>query len=76
MLMIAHIVLATKTVEFYLGKMETKFQVMADYLTANRLKVNNDKTHVMLMCSEQKLRRQSVELSMNVGDCVIASSRT
>ena len=38
--------------------------------------VTPGKTHVMLMCSEQKLRRQSVELSMNAGDCVIASSRT
>ena len=38
--------------------------------------VTPGKTHVMLMCSEQKRRRHSVELSMNVGDCVIASSRT
>ena len=63
-----------KDCEVLLGKMETKFQVMADYLTSNQLKVNSDKTHVILMRGEQKLIRQSVELSMNAGDCVIASS--
>ena len=43
---------SNKDCEVLLGKMETKFQVMADYLTANRLKVNSDKTHVMLMSNE------------------------
>ena len=33
-----------------------KFSVMADYLTANRLKVNGEKTHLNIMTTEQKRR--------------------
>ena len=37
-------------------KLSDKFTVMADYLTANRLKVNSDKTHLIVMTTEQKRR--------------------
>ena len=30
-----------------------KFSLMSDYLTANRLKVNSDKTHLIVMTTEQ-----------------------
>ena len=57
------------------GKLEAKFQMMADYLTSNRLKVNSDKTHLLVLSTEQKQRRQSVEVSMNAGNSVIVSSQ-
>ena len=37
-------------------KLSEKFEVMADYLTANRLKVNSDKTHLMVMTTQQNRR--------------------
>ena len=36
------------------ANLSQKFDVMADYLTANKLKVNNDKTHIMIMCTDQR----------------------
>ena len=38
------------------NKLSDKFSVMAEYLTANRLKVNSDKTHLLVMTTEQKRR--------------------
>ena len=37
-------------------KLSENFSIMANYLTANRLKVNSDKTHLRVMTSEQKRR--------------------
>ena len=37
-------------------KLSEKFEVMADYLTANRLKVNSDKTHLIVMTTQQNRR--------------------
>jgi hypothetical protein len=36
------------------NKLSEKFEVMAEYLTANRLKVNSDKTHLLVMTTTQK----------------------
>ena len=47
-------------------KLSEKFQVMAEYLTENRLCINTDKTHMMVLCTEQKRRHidtQSVILN-------------
>ena len=37
-------------------KLSENFSIMANYLTANRLKVNSDKTHLIVMTTEQKRR--------------------
>ena len=37
-------------------KLTEKFQVMSEYLTENRLCINSDKTHMMVICTEQKRR--------------------
>ena len=47
-------------------KLTEKFQVMSEYLTENRLCINSDKTHMMVICTEQKRRHidtQSVILN-------------
>ena len=45
-----------KTPEELSEKLTTKFNAVADFLTDNKLKVNEDKTHLMIMTSRQKRR--------------------
>ena len=48
------------------GKLSSKFQVMSNYLKENRLCINTEKTHMMVLCTEQKRRyidTQSVTLN-------------
>ena len=42
-------------------KLTEKYNIMADFLTSNKLKVNDDKTHQLVLTSRQK--RQHVDLS-------------
>ena len=42
-------------------KLSQKYNIMADFLTANKLKVNDDKTHLLVLTSRQK--RKHVDLS-------------
>ena len=44
---------------------------MADYLTANRLKVNNDKTHLLIMTTEQKRRKHPTRARTEVENDII-----
>ena len=57
-------------------KLSQKFDVMAEYLTANKLKVNNDKTHLMLMCTDQRRRKQTSTLKVMIGSTEIEVSQT
>jgi hypothetical protein len=38
-------------------KLSEMFEVMADYSTANRLKVNSDKTHLIIRTTAKKRRK-------------------
>ena len=38
------------------NQLSEKFSVMAEYLTANRLKVNSDKTHLIVGSAEESVR--------------------
>ena len=58
------------------SKLSEKFTVMADYLTANKLKVNNDKTHLMLMCTSQRQRQIPRDFSMLAENHVIRVSES
>ena len=55
-------------------KLSVKFNNMADYLTANKLKVNKDKTHLLVMCTDQRQRRQQTEVVINAENNVIRST--
>ena len=38
------------------AKLSDKYNVLADFLAANKLKVNDDKTHLLVMTTSQKRR--------------------
>ena len=53
-------------------KMSNKFQTMSQYLTQNRLCINTDKTHIMVLCTEQRRRHiDTTAVSLNTGSEVI-----
>ena len=53
-------------------KLTEKFQVMSEYLTENRLCINSDKTHMMVLCTEQKRRHIDTQsIILNTGSELI-----
>ena len=67
----------TATTEAELSaKLSSKFKVIANYLTENRLCINTDKTHLLLMCTEQKRRHVNMRaVTLFTGTEVISPSR-
>ena len=57
-------------------KLSHKFELMAGYLTANKLKVNSDKTHLIVMCTDQRRRHHATDASIITGTEVIEVSTT
>ena len=58
-------------------KLNRKYQVMSEYLTENRLCINSDKTHILLMSTKEKKRKnKESNISLNTGHEVITPSRT
>ena len=55
-------------------KLSHKFDLMADYLTANKLKVNSDKTHLIVMCTDQRRRHHATDASIVTGNEVIEAT--
>ena len=56
-------------------KLSGKFQVMSEYLTENRLCINTDKTHMMVLCTEQKRRHIDTQAVMlNTGSEIIQAT--
>ena len=55
-------------------KLSEKFTVMADYLTANLLKVNSNKTHLIVMTTEQYRRRHPTTVSIATEDGMIEAT--
>ena len=52
--------------------MSSKFQRMSQYLTENRLYINTDKTHIMIMCTEQRRKHiETTAVSLHTGCEVI-----
>ena len=57
-------------------KMKSKFETMSDYLTENRLYMNSDKTHTIVMCTEQKRRYTDTDaVTLDTGSEVIIPSQ-
>ena len=58
-------------------KLNQKFKVMSTYLTENRLCINTDKTHLLIMSTRQKRRRNRETLAiLDTGNEQIEPSRT
>ena len=57
-------------------KLNQKYSVLADFLTANKLKVNDDKTHLIVMTTRQKRQHRDTSLvTINTPTAVITPSR-
>ena len=46
-------------------KLNDKYRVMAEYLGNNRLKLNDDKTHLLVMTTQQKQRIITIDTKIN-----------
>ena len=46
-------------------KLNDRYRVMADYLGNNRLKLNDDKTHLLVMTTQQKQRIITTDIKIN-----------
>ena len=57
-------------------KLSEKYAIMADYLTANRLKVNSDKTHLVVMCTDQRRRHNPIRVNIVTENEVIEAMET
>ena len=55
-------------------KLSRKFEVMADFLTANKLKVNSDKTHLVVMCTDQRRRNIVTNVRITTTNEIIEAS--
>ena len=49
-------------------KMENKYTSISNYLSANLLKVNDAKTHSMILTTSQLRRRQEIAIQVRIGD--------
>ena len=58
------------------NKLSDRFKIMADYLTSNKLKVNEDKTHLLVMCTDQRRRKLSSEVTIQAQNHVVRASET
>ena len=57
-------------------KLSQKFKLMSDYLTANRLKVNSDKTHLVVMCTDARRRKHPITVNIVTDSEVIPATET
>ena len=66
---------SARTEEELSRKMSDKFKVMESYLTDNRLCINPEKTHTILLCSKQKRRFiHTAAVTLDTGTEVISPS--
>ena len=58
-------------------KLDEKFKVMSSYLSENRLCINSDKTHLVIMSTRQKKSKsKEAEVRLNTGSKIITPSRS
>ena len=58
------------------NKLSDRLKLMADYLTSNKLKVNEDKTHLLVMCTDQRRRKLSSEVTIQAQNHIVRASET
>ena len=49
------------------GRLSEKYTQIAEYLSSNRLKVNDSKTHMMILTTSQMRRSQEISVQVQVG---------
>ena len=65
LLMIAHTPFQVKVKNFCKKKLDEKYHIMATYLGDNRLKLNDDKTHLLIMMTRNKRRLLNIDIQIN-----------
>ena len=58
------------------AKTDKKFEEMAGYLKTQKLKVNEEKTHIMLLKTRQKRKQAKETLTIKAGSEEIKASKT
>ena len=48
------------------SKLTRKYEVIADYMTSNKLKLNDDKTHLLVMMTDQKRRSINNDVDVKI----------
>ena len=57
-------------------KLSQKYSALADFLTANKMKVNNDKTHLLVMSTRQKRQHRATDtITINTPTATITPSQ-
>ena len=57
-------------------KLTEKYNIVANYFTNNRLKVNDEKTHLIVMATNQKRRLMQIDVKITTPTEVISASRS
>ena len=55
-------------------KLTENYNIVADYFSNNRLKVNDDKTHLLVMTTSQKRQHLSIDIQINTPTEVVTAS--
>ena len=56
-------------------KLTEKYLAVSNYFTANKLKVNDDKTHLVVMASNKKREFMNIQVSINTPSTVVQASK-
>ena len=57
-------------------KLSDSYVKIASYLTDNRLKVNDTKTHILVMTTSQKRRKNDISVQLITPSCIVQSSKS
>ena len=66
--------MSRKTAADLTEALTSKYRAVSDYMTSNKLKLNNDKTHLLLMTTAQKRKNITQDLQIVTPDKVIEVS--
>ena len=53
------------------GKLTQQYHAVSNYFTANKLKVNDDKTHLMVLTSNKKREFVNIQVTINTPFTVV-----
>ena len=65
-----------KNIESLEKKLNEKYTALANYMNSNRLKLNDDKTHLLIMTTSQKQKLMNIEMKITTSAESIKPIRT
>ena len=57
-------------------RLSEKYRSVADYFTANKLKVNDEKTHLLVLTTSKKREHDDFQVTLNTPSAIIQSSKS